>query len=96
MAVLTAVRRDGTEVLVADGGAGLDAGVGQRREITIRLADEVTSIPAGARMRIYVGGTSTIQNSANAVYLNLPPAGTSATVGRVKLTLGVLRKPVSR
>ena len=47
-------------------------------------------------MRIYVGGTSTIQNSANAVYLNLPPAGTSATVGRVKLTLGVLRKPVSR
>jgi len=96
VAVLTAVRRDGTEVLVADGGAGLDAGVGQRREITIRLADEVTSIPAGARMRIYVGGTSTIQNSANAVYLNLPPAGTSATVGRVKLTLGVLRKPVSR
>jgi predicted acyl esterase len=96
VAVLTAVRRDGTEMLVADGGAGLDAGARPPREVTIHLADEVTSIPAGARLRVYLGGTSTIQNSANAVYLNLPPAGTSATVGRVKLTLSVLRKPVSR
>ena len=64
-------------MLDADGGAGLDAGAQATHAVTIRLADEVTSIPAGARMRIYLGGTSTIQNSANAVYLNLPPAATS-------------------
>lgn len=63
--------------------------------MTIKLQNEVTPIPAGSRLRVTLGATSTVQDIRNLVYL-LPVAGDSvAHVGRVVLRLSTLRRPVS-
>jgi predicted acyl esterase len=96
VAVLSAVTRTGSELVIADGGAATPASRGRPRTVTIRLQNEVTSIPAGARLRVTLGARSTVQSIGNLVYLHPVPDGSVATVGRVVLTLPVLRKPVSR
>jgi pimeloyl-ACP methyl ester carboxylesterase len=93
VAVLSAVTRRG-EIVIADGGAATP-GTG-RRTVTIRLQNEITSIPAGARLRVTLGARSTVQNPSNLVYLLQVPDGSVARIGRVVLTLPVLRRPVSR
>jgi predicted acyl esterase len=93
--VLSAVRRDGTEVVVTDGGTATPTLGAKARTVTIRLPDEITSIPRGSRLRVTLAATSTAQDLRNLVYLNSVPANSVATVGRVTLTLPVLRKPVS-
>jgi len=86
----------GSEIVVADGGADTQA-VGRRaRTVTIRLQNEITAIPAGSRLRVTLGARSTVQNVGNLVYLIPVPDGSTATVGKVTLTVPVLPKPVSR
>jgi predicted acyl esterase len=96
VAVLSAVTRTGTELLISDGGAATSASGGRPRTVTIKLQNEITSIPAGSRLRVTLGARSTVQSFANLVYLIPVPEGSVANVGRVTLTLPVLRKPVSR
>jgi pimeloyl-ACP methyl ester carboxylesterase len=96
VAVLSALTPSGSEIVVADGGAETQA-VGRRaRTVTIRLQNEVTSIPARSRLRVTLGARSTVQNVGNLVYLVPVADGSRATVGKVTLTLPVLRKPVSK
>jgi predicted acyl esterase len=96
VAVLSAVTPTGAETVVADGGADTQA-VGRRaRTVAIRLQNEITVIPAGSRLRVTLGARSTVQNIRNLVYLIPVPAGVSATVGKVTLTLPVLRTTISR
>jgi hypothetical protein len=64
--------------------------------VTIRLQNEVTSIPRGSRLRVTLGARSTVQNIGNLVYLIPVADGSTATVRGVTLLLPVLRKPVSR
>jgi hypothetical protein len=63
--------------------------------VTIRLQNEVTSIPRGSRLRVTLGARSTVQSIANLVYLIAVPDGSTATVRDVNLSLPVLRKPIS-
>ena len=95
VAVLSALKADGTETVIADGGADTQASGKQSRTVTIRLQNEVTSIPAGARLRVTLGARSTVQNVRNLVYLIPVADGSVAHVGRVTLTLSTLFKPVS-
>ena len=63
---------------------------------TIRLMNESVLVPAGAKLVVYVGATSTVQSSADALYLDGVQPGSSITIGRETLDLSVLTKAVSR
>jgi predicted acyl esterase len=95
VAVLSAVRPDGSELVVTDGGAETSTLGAKVRTVTLRLPDEITSIPRGSRLRVTLAATSTAQSIQNLVYLNSVPDGSTALIQRVTLTLPVLRKPVS-
>ena len=96
VAVLSAVTRSGTEIVIADGGTATPT-IGRRlRTVTIRLQNEITSIPAGSRLRVTLGARSTVQSVSNLVYLIPVPQGSVADVRRVTLALPVFRRPVSR
>jgi predicted acyl esterase len=95
VAVLSAVTPSGSEIVVSDGGADTQTSGKGTRTVTIRLQNEITSIPAGSRLRVTLGARSTVQNIGNLVYLIPVPEGSVAHIGKVTLTLPVLRKPVS-
>lgn len=93
VAVLSALTPAGKEIVVADGGSDTSSAT---KRVTIRLQNEVTSIPRGSRLRVTLGARSTVQSIANLVYLIPVPDGSRATVRGVTLRLPVLRRPVSR
>jgi len=96
VAVLSAVTPSGSEIVVSDGGTDTQAVGSRPRTVTINLQNEITSIPAGSRLRLTLGARSTVQSIANLVYLIPVADGASARVGKVTLTLPVLPKRVSR
>ena len=80
----TPISAGGTKISTANGVA------------TIRLMNESVLVPAGARLVVTLGATSTVQSSANALYLDDVQPGSSVTIGRETLKLSVLTKAVSR
>ncbi|HUJ91084.1 MAG TPA: hypothetical protein VLW05_00175, partial [Gaiellaceae bacterium] len=90
VAVLTVA---GTSTPVSEGGVKLAAASGVA---TIRLMNEAALVPAGRRLVVTLGATSTVQSSANALYLDDVQPGSSITIGRETLKLSVLTKAVSR
>ena len=74
---------------------GVDNSTFEEWKVTLRLPDEITSIPRGSRVRVTLAATSTAQNVQNLVYLNAVADASTAQIKRVTLTLPVLRKPVS-
>ena len=96
VAVLSAVPRDGSEILISDGGADTQAAGRGVTTVTIKLQNEITAVPAGARLRVTLGASSTVQNIKNLVYLIPVADGSTASVGKITLTLPVLRKTISR
>jgi predicted acyl esterase len=95
VAVLSAITPGGSEIVVSDGGADTQKSGKLMHTVTIKLQNEVTSIPAGSRLRVTLGARSTVQNIANLVYLIPVPEGSVAHIGKMTLTLPVLPKPVS-
>jgi hypothetical protein len=96
VAVVTAKPRHGSEIVVTEGGVNT-RGLRGRHRLAIHLIDQATLIPAGSRLRVYLADTSMDQSSANLLYLDLPePRGAKLTVERMKLSLRVLRHPISR
>jgi predicted acyl esterase len=96
VAVLSALTPAGKEIVVADGGTDTSDATNRDGLVTIRLQNEVTSIPKRSRLRVTLGARSTVQSVNNLVYLIPVPDGSKATVRSVTLRLSVLRKPVSR
>jgi predicted acyl esterase len=96
VAVLTAEPRKGPEIVVSEGGINT-AGLKGTRRLTIRLLDTATLIPRGARLTLTLASSSVAQNAGNLLYLNLPmPKAARISLGPARLTLPILRKPVSR
>ena len=96
VAVLTAQRGHGSETVVSEGGINT-AGLKGRKKLTIRLIDTATLIPRGARLTLTLASSSVAQNPGNLLYLNLPmPRLARIQVGPAKLTLPILRTPISR
>jgi predicted acyl esterase len=94
VAVLTAGRK-GSETIVSEGGVNT-AGLKGTRHLTIRLIDTATLIKRGSKLTLTIASSSTAQNAGNLLYLNLPmPSSARVTVGAAKLTLPVLKTPVS-
>ena len=52
VAVLSAVTPSGSEIVISDGGTDTQASGKQPRTVTIKLQNEVTSVPAGSRLRV--------------------------------------------
>ena len=96
VAVLVAKPARGSEIVVSEGGVNT-RGLNGKRRLTIRLIDDATKIPSGSRLSLTLASSSTAQNPANLLYLDLSmPPRAHVTIGRVSLVLPVLRKPVSR
>ena len=96
VAVLTAEPRKGSEIVVSEGGVNT-VGLKGTRKLTIRLIDTATLIPRGARLMLTLASSSVAQNPGNLLYLNLPmPKAARISLGQARLTLPILRKPVSR
>jgi pimeloyl-ACP methyl ester carboxylesterase len=84
----------GSETIVSEGGIPLRPRAKPKR-VSIRLLDQVVAIPPGARLKLTLAATSTAQNPANALYLLGVPSGSRVRLGRISVTLPVLRKPIS-
>jgi alpha-beta hydrolase superfamily lysophospholipase len=90
VAVLTVA---GNTTPISAGGTKISAANGVA---TIKLMNESVLVPAGKRLTVTLGATSTVQNSADALYLDDVQPGSSITIGRETLKLSVLQKAVSR
>ena len=96
VAVLTAQPRKGSELVVSEGGINT-TGLKGRRTLSIHLIDTATLIPRGARLTLTLASSSVAQNPGNLLYLNLPmPRTARIALGPARLTLPILRVPVSR
>jgi predicted acyl esterase len=95
VAVLSALTPQGKEIVVSAGGARVRLG-SKRKEVSIRLISQMTNIPPRSRLRVTVAGTSTAQSPGNLLYLSGVPRTARLVVGRARLTLPVLARPISR
>ena len=93
VAVLSAISR-GKEVVVSAGGTRVSLGR-KPKQVTIRMLSQVTALPRGSRLRLTLAATSTAQNPGNLLYLLSVPRGARLAVGPAKLSLPVLKKPIS-
>jgi predicted acyl esterase len=97
VAVLSALTRSGTEIVVSEGGTLTPGLTQQSRFVTIRLIDTATVIPRGSRLRLTLASSSTAQNIGDLLYLDVGmPQSARLTIGAATLRLPVLRRPVSR
>jgi hypothetical protein len=64
--------------------------------VSFRLIADATLIKPGQPLRLYLGGTSTVQSASNPLYIKLLPSGSRLTVTRVTLTIPFLAKTISR
>ena len=67
-----------------------------RRTYTIRMIDQATFVPKGSRFSVTVASSSSAQNPANLLYLDLPMvAGARVALGPIDLSIPVLQKAIS-
>jgi esterase/lipase len=92
--VVTVVDRGGRETVVTEGGALRPFGRSPTR-VSFRLVSTANFLPRGARLRVYLGATSTVQSRGNLLYVNPVPEGSRLTIRHVSLTIPVLPKPIS-
>lgn len=94
VAVLSVLAPGGGETILSEGGVPLRASR-RPRPVTIRLLSQAVAVPAGSRLRVTLAATSTAQASANLLYLLGVPDGARARVRDVRVTLPLLRTPIS-
>jgi hypothetical protein len=94
VAVLTERLPHGRQLVVSEGGIQTPIGA-DPRTITIRLVDDATLIPRGARLQLTIAATSTAQSAGNTLYEAGVPDDAQVTIGRVDLTVPTLLKPIS-
>jgi predicted acyl esterase len=95
VAVLTSVDARGQETVLTEGGTIMALGK-KARTVSIKLISTGNLLRRGTKLRIYLGGTSTVQNIANLLYLKLVPDASNLKVGMVVLKVPVLANTISR
>jgi pimeloyl-ACP methyl ester carboxylesterase len=92
VALLTATTPTGKQVVVSAGAIPTRPGT---RTYTIPLFSQITAIPAGSRLQLTFG-SSTSGTAAGLLYLDFPPIGTpTLTVSNGVLRLSAMIRPVS-
>lgn len=94
VATLSALTPTG-ETVVSSGGTSTRLS-SRARTLTISLLSTSTPIPKGSRLRLTIAGNSLAQNPANLLYLVNVPAGRTLRLRSVRLSVPLLRTPVSR
>jgi hypothetical protein len=94
VAVLAKVEPDGSETVLSDGGTVTRFGRAPRT-VTFKLISDANLIARGARLRLYLGATSTVQSPRNLLYLKPVPDDSQLSIREVRLNLPVLRKAIS-
>jgi len=96
VAVLTAKAPHKKTIVVSEGGVNTSSLRGKHK-LTISLINDATLIPRRAKLTLILASSSMAQNPENLLYLDLPmPAKAKVSLGPARLTLPVLKKPVSR
>jgi predicted acyl esterase len=90
VAVLTA-----GDTVLSEGGTITPAGKGTWR-VTFKLISDANLLKKGTRLTLTVGGTSTVQSTANLLYLKPVPDDARLKIGSVSISVPVLPKPISR
>jgi alpha-beta hydrolase superfamily lysophospholipase len=85
---LVAVLAVGTTPISA-GGVKVAAASGK---VTIRLMNQAVRVPAGKKLTLYLGSTSLVQSTSNALYLASVQPDAAITIGRVTLNVSVLEQ----
>jgi predicted acyl esterase len=91
---LVAVLSTGNTVLTE--GATLTTFGKKSSSVRFRLISDANLLKRGTRLRLTFGGTSTVQNIANLLYLKTVPDDARLKIGFVSLTVPVLPKTISR
>lgn len=92
VAVLTATTPKGAEIVVSAGAIPTKPGA---RTYSIPLFSQITAIPAGSRLQVTFG-SSTTGTDAGPLYLDFPPTGSpTLTVANGVLRLSAMIRPVS-
>jgi pimeloyl-ACP methyl ester carboxylesterase len=93
VAVLAARTKAGKEIVVSSGGLPTTPG---KRTYTIRMLDQATFVPKGSRFSVTVASSSSAQNPANLLYLDLPMVpGARVALGPITLSIPLLTKAIS-
>jgi predicted acyl esterase len=95
VAVVTAVDAQGKETVLTEGGTLTSFGR-KSKTVSFRLISDANLLRRGTKLRVYLGGTSTVQNVANLLYLKFVPDSSRLKVGMVVLKVPVLPKTISR
>jgi fermentation-respiration switch protein FrsA (DUF1100 family) len=96
VAVLTARTPKGKTIVLSEGGVNTTSHQG-KHQFSILLLNTATLIPRGSRLTLTLASSSTAQDPGNLLYLDLPmPTGAKVLLGPARLTLPVLRTPISR
>jgi predicted acyl esterase len=95
VAVLAATRA-GVETIVSVGGATTASVGAKTRTVTIPMASQVTSIPAGSTVRLFLVPSSLLHASNDPYYLQGAAPRSTILVGKASLSLPLLRTPISR
>jgi predicted acyl esterase len=83
-----------TATIVSEGGTLLPSGR-KSYAVSFPLISDAMLIPSGSKLRLTLSWTSTAQNAANLLYLTGVPDGSSLTVKSARVTLPVLKSPIS-
>jgi predicted acyl esterase len=91
VAVLSARRPDGSEIVLGTGGVPTRSLSRRPRRVTIRLSSWSTPVPRRSRLVLTLATTSLAQSPSTPVYLLAPPGATRVTVRNVSWRIPVLR-----
>jgi predicted acyl esterase len=94
VAVLEAVAPNGTSSIISEGGTAL-AGGRKAWNVSFPVISDTALIARGSKLRVTLSWTSTAQNGANLLYLTGVPDGSSLTIKTLRITLPVLKNPIS-
>ena len=83
----------GNSTPITAGGVKLTAASGK---VTIMLMNEAVRVAAGKKLVLYLSSTSIAQDPGDPLYLAAVQPGAEITIGRVTLTVSVLKQAVSR
>jgi len=96
VAVVEALAPNGTATIVSEGGTALTKAPGTKPwALSFALISDTALIARGSKLRVTLSWTTTAQNAANLLYLTGVPDGSSLTVKTLRVTLPVLKNPVS-
>ena len=96
VAVVEAVAPNGTATIVSEGGTALTKPTGTKPwALSFALISDTALIQRGSKLRVTLSWTSTAQNNANLLYLTGVPDGSSLTIKTLRITLPVLKNPIS-